>query len=115
MIGDLDFDILPRSIVAEALSERYQTLVMKKAAVPIIPDRVIAVEAGYPPDMVDEWLAEREATPAPQQQQPQQQNGNGDVTLEERMALLRAIPGRPGAPPDGPQRGAPVQNRRRGT
>jgi hypothetical protein len=114
--GELDFDILPRSIVAEALSERYQTLVMKKAAVPIIPDRVIAVEAGYPPEMVDEWLAEREATAAPPpQQQPQQPQGNGEVTPEERMALLKAIPGRPGAPPDGPQRGAPVQNRRRGT
>jgi hypothetical protein len=116
--GALNFDILPRSIVAEALSERFQTFIMKKTAIPIIPDRELAIEAGYPPDTVDRWIREREQRAREAQAQDNQHQApasNGqEPSLEERLNLLKAIPGRPGAPPDGPQHGQPVQNRRRG-
>jgi hypothetical protein len=112
--GDLDFDIMPRDLVPMTPKDRLEIIQMKRTAMPWIPDEVIGKEAGYRVEEVKQWAKQYERK---QQQKLEQQmqatqkapfgqgvRQNGDTPTPIKRPV--------GAPSGGPQRGAPVQNRR---
>lgn len=97
--GDLDHTIIPRDIVRTTTRDRYEVLQLKKNVLgTFIPPSQLAKEGGYAPDVVEKWEAEAEtrAQEFAQQQPPAPVDSPRPV----------------GAPPGGPQRGQPQQNRR---
>lgn len=105
--GDLDFDILPRSIVPISAKDILEEATLKKNILgDFIPVEVLAEELGYPPEKIEEWVKlreEREAEALKQQEDlAKQQAGNPPIPLKRPN----------GAPPGGPQRGAPAGQQR---
>jgi hypothetical protein len=51
----LEIAILPRELVETTADERYKLLIMKKTALPSIPEAVLAAEGGYAPEIYESW------------------------------------------------------------
>lgn len=103
--GKLDHTIMPRNVVPTTAEEVYALLQQKKTVLgDLIPPRVLALEGGYKEEEVAKWEKEQE--------------DRAQKAMEQQQALAAASPtpirppGKNGAPPGGPQRGAPSQNHR---
>jgi len=99
--GDLSFDIMPRSLVPMSILERFNLLQIKKQVLPFIPDEVLAKEGGYDEETAKQWSADFEKK---QEQKMQDQ-------MQLAQSNIRQIKPN-GAPPGGPQKGQPGQQRR---
>lgn len=73
--GAMNIDILPRQLFEPTDRERIDLLITKKALLDIIPQRQLAVEAGYREEMIDEWIREYEANQAQEAIQSQSVSG----------------------------------------
>jgi hypothetical protein len=99
--GDLDFDIMPRELVPMTSSEKYQLLLMKKQAIPALPQEQIAKEGGYNDEQIRAFRipsADEEAQMREERQEMQTQ-----AIIQPRQPV--------GAPAGGPQRGSANQSR----
>lgn len=96
--GDLNFDILPRSVTPITVKDKLDILQAKKNVLgDLIPAEVLAEELGYPEETIAEWVKLRE--------QRQQEEMKQQQDLMKQQAAIRPV----GAPPGGPQKGAPNQ------
>lgn len=94
--GDLNFDILPRSVTPITVKDKLDLLQAKKNVLgDLIPDEVLAAELGYPEATIKAWTAAREKRQADEMKQQQ-----------EMQRSIRPV----GAPAGGPQKGS--QNQR---
>lgn len=94
--GELDFTIMPRSIVAMNSRDKLELLTMKKNVFgEWLPMRVYAEELGYKTQDIERWDSEYS--------EPHDQPDESAVELPPKPT---------GAPPDGPQQGAMRQQRR---
>lgn len=99
--GDLSFDIMPRSLVPMSILERFNLLQIKKQVLPFLPDEVLAKEGGYDEDEAKKWSADYE----------KKQEEKFQSQMEAAQTNIRQIKPN-GAPPGGPQKGQPGQQRR---
>lgn len=108
--GDLDFDIMPRSVVPSGPRDRYELLQLKKQVLgDFLSPQQLAMEGGYSPEEIERFTADwekRKAEAFARQQDLMRQQA------EENATVPQPIRRPPGAPPGGPQRGQPDQRRR---
>lgn len=98
--GELDFDIMPRELVPMTAQEKYQLLLMKKQAIPTLPQAQIAREGGYNEDQIRAFKipsAEEEAA---------LRDERNEMQLQPQIVQARQPVG---APQGGPQRGSSQQ------
>jgi hypothetical protein len=96
--GNLNFDIMPRELVPMTSMEKYQLLLLKKQALPHLPEEQLAKEGGYHEDEIETWQI-----PSPEELEAQRQ-----MQQQQLLAVRRP----PGAPAGGPQQGSAEQQRR---
>jgi hypothetical protein len=110
--GDLDFDIMPRDLVPATVKDRYEVLQMKKLVLPFLPDDQLAYEGGYDREQAKTWSEDykkEQEEKAEQAMLNQQKAPFGAPAGGKVVDIKKPV----GAPPGGPQRGQPDQNRSR--
>jgi hypothetical protein len=103
--GELNFDIMPRSVVPINVKDKLELEQAKKNVLgDFIPPEVLAAELGYEPDVIKAWTARAEALKA------EAEAALEKATVPEPTPIRRPA----GAPAGGPQRGQQSQRRRSG-
>lgn len=58
--GKLNFDIIPRALIATSAKDRIELINAKKNALPFIPGAILAKEAGYDQTEAEQWIKDYE-------------------------------------------------------
>lgn len=81
--GSMNLDILPRQLFEATEKERIDLLIAKKSLLQIVPQRQLAIEAGYREEMIDTWIQEYERQK--QEEEMEYQSGEPEDSSEDDM------------------------------
>ena len=84
--GSMNLDILPKQLFEATERERIDLLIAKKSLLQIVPQRQLAIEAGYREEMIDSWIQEYERQE--EEEEMESQMGEPSTTPEPMTEFI---------------------------